>query len=401
MGCPFRRIVEEVYFFKGYKLCGINVVQKQIKISLKRRRKTGLCPKCGTHCRKVELVYEREARDLDMAGTPVFICFNVFKVNCRCGYRGVEKLDFVDKYAQYTIRFEEYVAQLCEKMCLSDVCRVCGISWRGAKAIDKKYLLKQVVDISRISPKKIGVDEVAYEKGHKYLTIVRDLELGKVIWIGLARKKETLDEFFALLGKKKCEAICVAVLDMWDPYIASIKEHCQNVDIVFDKFHIAKKVNEAVDAVRKQEFSKASLEERKEMKHKRFLILSREKSLDVQKKETLDGLMEQNKELYAAYLLKEQILDILDEKDRLTAIQRLSKWVRNIEIAGIEEFKVFLKTLKHYMYGIWNYFKHQVTNAGSEGFNNKIGVIKRRAYGFHDLEYFKLKILQACGLRSS
>lgn len=401
MGCPFRRIVEELYFYRGFKLCGINLVQKQIKIYLQRRRKTGACPKCATNCRKVEELYEREVRDLDFAGTPVFVIFTEVKINCRCGYRGVERLDFVDKYSSYTIRFEEYVAQLCEKMSLTDVCRMCNIAWRRAKAIDKKYLLKQVVDLSQIFPIRIGVDEVAYEKGHKYLTIVRDLDLGKVIWIGLTRKKESLDEFFALLGKAKCCAIRIAVMDMWDPYIASVKEHCPLADIVFDKFHVAKKVNEAVDAVRKHEFSNASPEEKKEMKHKRFLILSREKNLDGQNKETLAALMEQNKNLYAAYLLKEQILDVLDEKNHLTALQRLSKWMDNIELAGIEEFHAFLRTLKQYAYGIWNYFKHQVTNAGSEGFNNKIGVIKRRAYGFHDLEYFKLKILQSCGARSS
>ncbi|MBI4896161.1 MAG: ISL3 family transposase [Candidatus Aenigmarchaeota archaeon] len=401
MGCPFRRIVEELYFFQGFKLCDINLVQKQIKIYLKRRRKTGVCSECGTHCRIVEEAYAREARDLDIAGTPVVLCFDVFKVRCRCGYRGVEKLEFIDKYSQYTTRFEEYVAQLCEKMCLTDVCRVCGIAWRRAKAIDKKYLLKQIVDLAQITPKRIGVDEVAYEKGHKYLTVVRDVDLGKVIWVGIARKKETLDAFFLQLGTEKSRAIRIAVIDMWDPFIASIKEHCPLADIVFDKFHVAKKVNEAVDAVRKHEFSNASTEERKEMKHKRFLILSREKNLDEQKKDTLAVLMEQNKTLYTAYLLKEQILDVLDEKNQLMALQRLSKWVQNIELAGIEEFKGFLKTLKNYMYGVWNYFKHQVTNAGSEGFNNKIGVIKRRAYGFHDLEYFKLKILQTCGARSS
>src|SRR3972149_5439616 len=106
MGCPFRRIVEDMYPVQGFKICGINLVQKQVRISLRRRRKTGVCPECGTHCRKVEDAYEREVRDLDIAGTPVFISFHVFKIQCRCDYRGVEKLDFVDKYSQYTIRFE-------------------------------------------------------------------------------------------------------------------------------------------------------------------------------------------------------------------------------------------------------------------------------------------------------
>ena len=401
MGISFRCLIDEMYPFKGFKLCGVNLVQNKVKIFLKRRRKTGICPICGTHCRKVEAAYIREARDLDIAGNVVLISFLQLKIRCRCGYRGVEHLEFVDKYSKYTIRFEEYVAQLCEKMSLSDVCRVCGIPWRRAKAIDKKYLQKHIVDLKQIIPKQIGVDEVAYEKGHKYLTVVRDLDIKKVIWVGKDRKKESLDQFFLEIGEEKAKGISIAVLDMWDPYIASIKEHCPFVEIVFDKFHIAKKVNEAIDAVRKKEFNRAEPEKRKEMKHKRFLILSRQKNLNEQKKETLNTLMEENKNLYAAYLLKEQLLDIMDEDNHLTAMQRLHTWIENIEQAGIDEFQKFIKMLKNYMYGIWNYFKHKLTNAGSEGFNNKIGVIKRRAYGFHDLEYFKLKILQACGKRSS
>lgn len=269
-------------------------------------------------------------------------------------------------------------------------------NWKTAKRIDKEELKKLVKDLKKVNPKRIGVNEIAYEKGHKYLTVVRDLGSGRVIWVKEGREKETLDKFFTELGKRRCERIVVAVIDMWKPYIASIKEYT-NAEIVFDKFHISKKINEAVDSIRKKEFANADKEERINMKHKRFLILSRRKNLKPEEVETLDTLIEQNNPLYIAYLMKEQGLDVFDEIDPINGIARLNKWIDNVIEAGIEEFKSVIETIKNYLYGIVNYFKYKITNAASEGFNTKITVIKRRAYGFRDLEYFKLKILQSCG----
>jgi len=283
-------------------------------------------------------------------------------------------------------------------MTLSDVSTITGLDWKTVKDIDKYYIKKRLVGLESLTPRRLGVDEVAYEKGHKYLTVVRDLDLNSVIWIGMNRKKETLDSFFSILGKEKQRLITVVVLDMWDPYIASIKEYCPTVDIVFDKFHIIKKVNEAVDTIRKQEFTKAAEEERIQMKRKRFIILKRGKNLSDEQQEKLRDIMENNEQLYKAYLLKEQISDIFDENSYSAAMQRIERWKDNVNESEISPFKTVLKTFKRYGYGISNYFIHHLTNAGSEGFNTKINIIRRKAYGFWDLDYFMLKIFQACGV---
>jgi len=191
--------------------------------------------------------------------------------------------------------------------------------------------------------------------------------------------------------------ITAVVVDMWDPYIASVKQHCPSAEIVFDKFHVVKHVNKALDEVRKQEFAKASPEQQLEMKRKRFLILRRHSKLSDEQEEKLDKLMKENETLYMAYLLKEQIADIMDEKQASTAVVRLEEWLENVDESGISKFKKCAQTIRYYIYGIINYFKHQITNAGSEGLNNKINLVKRRAYGYADLDYFMLKIFQACG----
>ena len=389
---------KDLYRFVGFKFCESFVEDDAILVVLKRTRETGKCPCCKKRCRYIHNRYRRRVRDLDVAGSKVYIEFVSYQLDCNCGYKGYEELEFCNEYSRYTKRFEEKVVILCAVMCIKDAAKEMRIGWETAKNIDKKNARKYIVNLADISPERIGIDEVAYEKGHKYLTIVRDVDLSKVIWVGKSRTKETLDSFFHQLGIEKSWNIKQVVMDMWDPFIASVKANT-NAEIIFDKFHISKRITEAVDDVRKKEFSKADKEERKMMKKKRFLILSRQKRLDDEKRETLNDLMNLNSNLYAAYILKEQALDILDEEDTEMAIKRLHRWFENVAKAGIEQFQEVVKTIKQYIYGVYNYFKHRLTNAQSEGFNNKINVIKRRAYGFRDLEYFKLKILQSCGLR--
>lgn len=371
-----------------------------VLVFLKRTRVTCDCPCCNGRTERIEEEYTRRARDLDVQGVPCFVVFTERKIRCVCGYRGLEKLGFVRPYSRCTKSFEMVVAGFCRELSILEVARQFSLDWKTVKEIDKQHIKDGLSSLSMFSPSRIGVDEVAYEKGHRYLTIVRDVDLRCVLWVGIGRKKETLDCFFIELGVEKCKGITACCMDMWDPYVASVREWT-NADIVFDKFHIAKKINEALDLVRKKEFAKKDPVDRKTMKKKRFLILRRNENVPDDRREELESLLEANEILFKGYVLKEEFLDILDEDSIIKAVSRFAVWMKNVVDSGINEFQDVLKTLKHYWYGIVNIFKHRLTNAGSEGFNNKINLVKRRAYGYHDLEYFILKIIQACGYKPS
>ena len=398
---PYSKLFRAIYTFIGFTYSNIIDNGDNLQILLRRTNKTGRCPACNRRVRFSDDWYKRTVRDLDFVNKRCYLTFFENKIHCSCGFRGFEKLSFTRLYSRCSIRFEEYISKLCPKMTLKDISEIFKLDWKTVKDIDRFYTMKQLESLDKITPIWIGIDEVAYAKRHHYLTIIRDIFLDKVIWIGIGRKEDTLNQFFKLLGPKKCDKILLAVTDMWDPYIASISKNCPRVELVIDKFHILKKVNEALDKVRKEEFKNANDDVRKDMKRKRFIILSREKNLEKEQKEELDILKERNKTLYGAYLLKEQIADIFDENDEEKAISRLDIWIRNVIQSGLHPFIKFIDTLKRYFSGILNYFRFQVTNAGSEGFNNKINVIKRRAYGYRDLQYFILKIFQACGVMKS
>jgi len=397
----YSKIFRAIYSFLGFVYNEIIHKEDVIFIFLKRTHKKGKCPSCGRRNRLSKEFYKRTVRDLGVGPKDCYITFFENKLRCKCGFRGFEELDFVRPYSRCTKRFEEFVYLLCQKMALTDVCKVMKIDWKTAREIDQYYTMRNLESLDNIYPKRIGIDEIAYLKGHKYLTIIRDLDLNKVIWVGLDRKEQTLDMFFEELGLEKQKHILLAVVDMWDPYIASLTNYCPNVRIVYDKFHIIKIINQALDDVRKKEFAKTDNKQRKEWKKKRFLILKRNKNLNDKQKETLNELMNQNEILYQAYLLKEQISDIMDEPEVSTAITRLEEWLKNVINAGIDPITKAAKVLFRHLDGILYYLEYRVTNAGSEGFNNKINIIKRRAYGYKDIGYFILKIYQSCGVMKS
>ena len=397
-----KSFLKNLFHYKGYKLCVLEN-GKQIVIGLTSRRTTGTCPRCGKRCNDIELEYERTIRDLDLAGKKCFLQFLQKKIKCRCGYRGVEKLEFVEKLRRVTKRMETYVVSLCESMSIKDVSLATDLDWKSIKKIDRDYIKSQLPDISKLVIRRIAIDEIAIMKGHRYFTIIRDYDTGLALAIFFGRGYEETAKALESLGKERLSMIGYASMDMWDPYIKAIKEKCPNAEIVFDKFHVVKKVNDALDKIRKKEFAKASKEERIEMKHKRFIILSREHNLDRKKKEELDKLMEKNEKLYQAYLLKEQILPIFD--DKISSFEqikgRIASWFENIFSGCVEEFYGVVNTMSRYFDGILNYFRYNMTNAIAEGFNTKINVIKRRAYGYSDIEYFMLKIYQSSMKRLS
>jgi transposase len=399
--CKYSLVFDRLYNFVGFKIVGIELVEDHFLVVLGRSGKLPVCSRCGGRVKRVEEEIVRVVRDLDFCGLHCFVQFSQYKIFCRCcGHRGHEKLDFVREYSHCTRRLEKHVAMLCVHMCIKESSQVVALDWKTVKNIDKMSMRESLVSLDHACPRVLGVDEIAYEKGHKYLTVVRDVENGCVLWTGIGRKEVTLDLFFAVLGYKRSMQVKAVVMDMWDPYIASVRKNTR-AEIVFDKFHIAKKASECIDAIRMKKFCNAGKEDRKNWKDKRFLILGRKKNLTEEKKERLQELLELNQPLYKAYLLKEQLLDIMDGHHQNIAAFRIQTWKDNVIESELKEFQGLVKTLDHYMYGVIAYFKHRIINAGSEGFNNKINNIKRRSYGLQDLEYFMLKILTTCRKPSS
>ena len=186
-------------------------------------------------------------------------------------------------------------------------------------------------------------------------------------------------------------------MDLWQPFLNSVRRHCKNAVVVFDKFHVYKYLSDAIETVRRHEQSICSDEEGKLIKGTRWLWLRASRNLKRKHKQTLEQIMAINRRLQKAYLLKEDFEEFYACSTREEAKVFLQEWIKRCKQSRLEPFIKLAKRLVRWSHGIFSYFEYRITNGVAEGINNKIKVLKRRSYGFHDEQYFFLKILNATG----
>jgi len=191
-------------------------------------------------------------------------------------------------------------------------------------------------------------------------------------------------------------AICRNVaMDMWEAYINRVKYHCPNAKIVFDFFHLVQSFGRVIDKVRHDEYLKATKQERKVLKGSRYLLLKNEENLTEIQQSRLQAVLELNSTLSILYVLKDQLKLLYYYSDRRKVKRALDNWCRMAKQLEHSSVQAFIKRLRFFEYGILNHADYPIGTSRLEGVNNKIKVIKRKAYGFHDSEYFALKVKQA------
>jgi len=271
--------------------------------------------------------------------------------------------------------------------------------------IDKDILEEKFKEKLIPTPQAVNlsVDEVSYKKYHRYLTNVVDVDLKVVIWNERGRKTEVLDKYYDGIGKEACKKIETVALDGARTYISSTNKYAVNAMIVYDKFHLIQKLNWAVDMTRKQELIKARKEDNSELVDltnckQRFILLKKSSNLTDNQAGYLKRLCEINEPIYKAMLLKESFLKVYDCQSSEEAKDYLTSWLQQAASSAVETFRIIAVSFSDKLQYIVNWFKNKISSAISEGINNKIKRLKRMAYGYKDVDYFKLKIHQHCGL---
>jgi transposase len=247
----------------------------------------------------------------------------------------------------------------------------------------------------------ISVDEVAWQKRHRYLTNVIDTDEKVVTWNAKGRKAEVLNTYYESLGEDACQKIESVALDGARTYLSSTNRYAVNALIVLDRFHATQKANQAADQVRRDELRKARKNNDEELVEltnckQRFILLKRKKKLSEKQSATLARLCEINQPIYKALLLKESFLQVYSLETAEEARQRLEEWIQEVADSGLKPFQELAESVRNKTPYILNWFQKKIGSAISEGFNNKIKRLKRMAYGDRDIDYFKLKIHQHC-----
>lgn len=377
---------------------GIWLEGDDVIVRVRRSQKNYRCSICGQgFLFAYDHLSSRRIRDFPLWGRRCYLEVDLARIECsQCGI-AVEGLKWVERYARCTLRYERYVARLCDLMPVTDVALLEGMSKNAVYRIDKKWLQRRR-EHQEIHPVRyMGIDEIALKKGHRYATMFYDLERKEVIGFVKSRRERAAGGFFRRWGKEHCKQVVAVCMDLWSPYLNSVHRHCKNAEVVFDKFHVYKYMHDAIEDVRRHEQSICSEEEGKLIKGTRWLWLRASGKLKRSHKHTLNQIMAINKRLQRAYLLKEDFEAFYTCGTRKEAESFLRSWIQRCKQSRLEPFIKLARRLKRWAKGILAYFKHRITNGVAEGINNKIKVLKRRSYGFHDDEYFFLKILNATG----
>ena len=244
----------------------------------------------------------------------------------------------------------------------------------------------------------MGVDEIFWKQG-RCLTVVSDLELGEPIWAGPDRKQDTLDRFFSeKLPPRRRRAVRAVCMDMWKPYLQSVRQHLPRAAIVFDKFHVMKHVNAAVDETRRQEFFRQGAAMRASMRGKRWLLLTRWRNLDRTQRGLLNEALALNRRLFKAYFLKEQLERLWEYTYEGAARSFFANWVRSLRWQRLPAFKKLAATLQRHFEGILSYCHHKVPFGVIEAINGNIRAVIRRGRGYRDYEYLILKVQKTTAL---
>jgi transposase len=308
-----------------------------------------------------------------------------------------EKLDFLADNPRYTRRFARDVGSRCRDTSIKDVARALHLDGHSTKELEKEYLREQLRRAGKPRPKVIGVDEVSVRKGQQYRIIVSDLLRRRPLWFdGPDRSHASMERFHQSLGPKRCSKIELAVMDMWQPFAAATMKYAPQAAILYDKFHVMQHLGDALDEVRRSEYARLESDrERRFIKGQRYTLLSRRANLSYRGRCALKLLLRANRRLQVAYLLKESFDQLWSYRNEGYARAFFWSWQQSLRWQRLKPYEKFAEMVLRHWDGIaaWCRLEHKVSLGFVEGFNNKIRVIQRRAYGLRDEEYLRLKVL--------
>jgi transposase len=381
---------------RGYEYVKTEYGEGRVTFTMAQPRESYRCSACGSQ----EVIGRgqslRRFRGVSIGSKPVYLALAVPRVECRCcGAVRQVTIGFADPRVSYTRAFQRYALELSRQMTIKDVARHLNISWDVIKEMQKEDLQRRFGQPKLKHLRYLAIDEISTGKGHRYLTIVLDLESGAVVHVGRGKGGDALKDFWIRLRHAHAKIEAVAT-DMSPAYIDAVKTHLPQATLVFDRFHVIKLYNEKLSNLRRDLYHELRDTMQKQvLKGVRWLLLKRPENLDPDRNEPqrLAEALQYNEPLAMAYYLKEELNEIWDQDDQRQAETLLAEWIGYAQASGVRMLKDFAKTLAFHASGILAYYDYPLSTGPLEGTNNKIKTMKRQAYGFRDPEFLRLKIL--------
>lgn len=366
------------------------------ELSVRSILSDSLCIKCGNKCSRVKSYNNRKVRDLPISGKKVILEIEVRQFECDCGNYFNEPFGFVRPYKKLTIRYEKDLYFRCKGTDLNYISEKESLDWKTVNELFQSYGRAEISgrsDWDRVT--HIALDEIALRKGHgNYVVVVLDLLSGVILDLLEKRDKEFLINYFKKKGDVFCQRIEVFCSDMWQAYLSCAKELFTNALIVADRFHFFGKCQQGIEHARKS--FRRSFPEEESLKNLKWALLKNEESLNEKDREKLDAVFgrEEFHLLRLTWDARNTLRDIFNCPIAKEIAEKLiEEWIQGVVKLKIRYFFKFVKFYKKRKDVILNYFEGRFSTGKLEGTNNKLKLIKRRAFGFLEFESFKLRAM--------
>jgi transposase len=380
---------------RGYRYQRTEYVEGGIVFWLTQPRENCRCGACGSSEVKLRGQIVRRFRALPIGRKAVTLALPIPRLECEdCHVVRQASVGFAEPRRTYSKSFARYALELSRVMTIQDVAHHLGVSWDVIKEIQKQDLQRRFGKPRLKSLRRIAIDEISVGKGHRYVTVVLDLESGAVVHVGEGKGGDALTAFWKRLRSSGAKIEAVAT-DMSPAYIEAVTTHVPQASLVFDRFHVMKLFNDKLSDLRRELHREATDGLHKEvLKGTRWLLLKRPENLDPKRNEParLQKALKLNQPLATAYYLKEQLAEAWEQEDEAEARAFLLDWIAQAETSGVRMLHKFAQTLRAHAWGILAWYDHPISTGPLEGTNNKIKTMKRQAYGYRDQEFLKLKI---------
>lgn len=398
-----RELYETILGLAGpWYVVGVDVRkdEKEVRVQVDLAEGSALsCPECGASSPGYDRGVERRWRHLDTCQYRTVLSARVPRV--RCAEHGVRqiRIPWAEERSRFTALFEAFAIRLLRETTLSGLASLMGLSWDEAEGILRRAVERGLERRKREPLRFIGIDETSFQKRHEYVTVVADLERKCVAWVGDHRRRDTLETFWEGLTLEERAGVEEVVMDMWEPYISATTHSVPDGSskIVFDRFHVAQHLNEAVDKVRRAEHARLRKQGDERLKGTKYIWLRGARRRKREDLIAIRELMRSGLKVGRAWALKEAIRKLWDYTYLGPALKYFRRWYAWAVRSQLPPMIRVAKMMKRHLPGILAYLRNRRTNALSEALNAKIQEIKYRARGYRSRANFRRAILFHCG----
>lgn len=356
------------------------------------------CPECGGQCAIADHSPERRWRHLDTMQFETVLRARLPRADCpKCGVKTTEA-PWSGKHSRFTAFFEAFALEVIEaSSSVSAACKVLRLSWKSAHAIMERAVERGLKRRKVENLRHVGVDEKSFGRGHNYISVMSDLEGSRILEVVADRSEESAAHLWKEIPEEQRGSIEAVAMDMWKPFMTAARKAAPQAEIVHDRFHISKHLNEAVDQVRRREHRELSREGEYLLKKTRYLWLRNVENVPEQRWESFEKLQQIDLKTSRAWALKENFRCFWDYSYAANAARFFNRWHGWAVRSRLRPIKEKARMLKSHLDGILSYFRHPITNAITEGFNSRIQAIKAAARGFRSFRNYRTRILFYCG----